>query len=104
MIRVSVYYPNKPEGKFDLGYYSTKHMGLVSDRLKPLGLLKWEIDKGLAGGQPGAPAPFVAIGHIYFNSVDDFQKAFGAHAAEIMADIPNYTDLEPQFQVSEVIG
>ena len=104
MIRVSVYYPNAPNGKFDLDYYASKHMGLVSDRLKPLGLLKWEIDKGLAGGTPDAPAPFVAIGHIYFNSVADFQKAFGAHAAEIMADIPNFTNLEPQIQVNEVMG
>jgi len=102
MIRVSVYYPSP--GKFDLGYYENNHMAMVGDRLKPLGLLRWEIDKGLAGGTPDAPAPFVAIGHIYFNSVADFQKAFGAHAAEIMADIPNYTDIEPQFQVSEVIG
>lgn len=104
MIRVSVHYPNTPNGKFDLDYFSSKHMSLVSDRLKPLGLRKWEIDKGLAGGQPGAPAPFVAIGHVYFDNVGDFQKAFGAHAPELMADIPNFTDVEPQFQVSEVIG
>jgi len=102
MIRVSVYYPNT--GKFDLDYYENKHMAMVAQRLNPLGLLRWEIDKGLAGGTPDAPAPFIAIGHIYFNSVADFQKAFGAHAAEIMADIPNYTNIEPQFQISEVIG
>ena len=102
MIRVSVYYPNT--GKFDLDYYEKKHMAMVAQRLNPLGLLRWEIDKGLAGGTPDAPAPFIAIGHIYFNSVADFQKAFGAHAAEIMADIPNYTNIEPQFQISEVIG
>ncbi|MFQ5494622.1 MAG: EthD family reductase [Phycisphaerae bacterium] len=104
MIRVSVYYPNSPDKKFDLDYYSTKHMGMVSDRLTPLGLVKWDVDKGLAGGTPADPAPFVAIGHIYFNSVDEFQKAFPAHAPEILADIPNFTDIEPQFQVSEVIG
>jgi hypothetical protein len=31
--------------------------------------------------------------HIYSDSVEAFQKGFGPHAKEIMADIPNYTDL-----------
>jgi uncharacterized protein (TIGR02118 family) len=104
MIRVSVYYPNKPDGRFDLDYYSGKHMDLVSARLKPMGMLRWEIDKGLAGANPGDPAPFVAVGHLYFNSTEEFEKAFGAHNEEIMGDIPNYTDIEPQFQISEVRG
>jgi uncharacterized protein (TIGR02118 family) len=104
MIRVSVLYPNTPDGKFDLDYYTGKHMSLVTDRLKPLGLQRWEVDKGLAGGSPDAPAPFVAVGHIYFNSVEEFQKAFGAHGAELMGDIPNFTNIEPQVQISEIIG
>lgn len=104
MIRVSAYYPYASDGKFDLDYYTGKHMAMVGERLKDMGLVKWEVDKGLAGGQPGAPAPFVAIGHLYFNSVDEFQKAFGAHAAEIMGDIPNFTDQQPEIQISEIIG
>ena len=104
MIRISALYPNTPDGKFDLDYYAGKHMSLVSDRLKPLGLLRWEVDKGLTGSSPDAPAPFVAAGHLYFNSVEEFQKAFGAHAAELWADVPNFTNIEPQFQVSEMIS
>jgi hypothetical protein len=34
--------------------------------------------------------------------VDAFQQAFGANAAEIVADIPNYTNAQPTVLVSEV--
>jgi uncharacterized protein (TIGR02118 family) len=40
--------------------------------------------------------------HLHFDSVDAFQQAFGAHAEEILADIPNYTNAEPTVLVSEV--
>ena len=39
----------------------------------------------------------------YFNAAADFQKGIGAHGKEIMGDIPNYTDLAPQIQVSEIV-
>ena len=103
MIRVSIYYPNSDGAKLDMDYYSLKHMPMVSEKLTPMGLQRWEIDKPLGGPAPDAPAPFLAIAHFYFNSVEEFQKAFGAHAQEIMADVPNYTQIQPQVQVSEVL-
>jgi len=42
--------------------------------------------------------------HLYFDSVEAFQTAFGPHSETIMGDIPNYTDLQPIIQVSEVKG
>jgi uncharacterized protein (TIGR02118 family) len=41
--------------------------------------------------------------HIFCDSVDEFQRGFGPHAKEILADIANYTDLAPVMQVSEVV-
>jgi len=104
MIRVSVLYANKDGGKFDHEYYAKKHMLLVKQRLGGLGLVRLEIDKGLAGGAPGAPAPFVCIGHLYFNSLGDFQKAMKEHGKELMGDVPNFTNLQPQVQISEIVG
>ena len=104
MIRVSVLYPASEGKKFDVDYYKNKHMKLVSDRLKPFGLVRTEVDKGVAGGAPGSAAPYVAIGHVYVNSLDGFQKGMGQHGKEIMADIPNYTNIQPQIQISEVVG
>jgi uncharacterized protein (TIGR02118 family) len=104
MIRVSVLYPQDAAKKFDGSYYTTKHMPLVRERFASFGLVRAEVDKGVAGGAPGAPAPFVYVAHLYFNSVADFQKAIGAHGTEIMGDIPNYTDIQPQIQISEIVA
>jgi uncharacterized protein (TIGR02118 family) len=38
----------------------------------------------------GSPAPYLALGHLYFESVDAFQKAWAPHAAQIVADVPNF--------------
>ena len=104
MVRISVLYPNEAGKKFDHDYYKNKHMTLVGERLKPFGLIRYEVDKGLGGGAPGAPAPFVGACHFYFNSVAEFQKGMGAHAKELMADVPNYTDITPQIQISDIVG
>jgi len=60
------------------------------------------VEQGMAGATPGSRPAFVAMGHLYFDSVAAFQSAFGPHASHIMADIPNYTDIQPTIQISEV--
>jgi len=102
MIKVSVMYPSAPGVRFDHEYYCDKHMTLVKTRMGD-SCKYYTVDKGLAGGAPGAPAPYVAMCHIFCESVATFQAGFGPHAQEIMADIPNYTDLTPVIQISEVI-
>lgn len=82
-------------------YYVNKHMPLVGDRCG--GALKgMSVDQGIAGGAPGQPATYSAVGCLLFESVEDFQNAFGPHVAEIMGDIPNSTDTTPVIQISEV--
>lgn len=102
MIKVSVMYPNTPGARFDHAYYRDKHMPMVK-RLLGEACLYYTVDKGLAGGAPGSPATYVGMCHLFFDSVEAFQAAFGPHAGPIMADIPNYTDLEPAIQISEVV-
>ena len=104
MIRVSVLYANESGKKFDADYYKNKHMKLAGDRLKSFGLIRYEVDKGLAGGAPNAPAPFVGACHFYFNTVEEFQKGMAAHGQELIADIPNYTNIQPTIQVSEIVS
>ena len=38
-----------------------------------------------------------------FKSMEDFQNGFFPHAGEFTADMPNYTDLVPQVQISEIV-
>jgi uncharacterized protein (TIGR02118 family) len=62
------------------------------------------VEQGLGGAAPGSRATYVAMGHLYFDSVEAFQGAFGPHAGAIMGDIPNYTDIMPTIQISEVVS
>jgi uncharacterized protein (TIGR02118 family) len=102
MIKVSVMYPNKSGARFDHVYYRDKHMPLVQSRLGDACRF-YTVDKGLAGGAPGAEPTYVAMCHIFSDSVEAFQAGMGRHGQEIMGDIPNYTDLQPVIQVSEVV-
>lgn len=102
MIKVSVMYPNTPGARFNHAYYRDKHMPLVQSRMGSA-CKYYTIDKGLAGGTADAPATYVGMCHIFCDSVESFQTAFGPHAQEIMGDIPNYTDIAPVIQISEVV-
>lgn len=101
MIKVSVLYPHGADAKFDMDYYVSQHIPMVR-RLTGDACKGATVEQGLSGGAAGEPPEYVAMGHLLFESVDDFQQAFGSHADEIMADIPNYTDIQPKIQISEV--
>ncbi len=103
MICVSVSYPGGPGKRFDHEYYQDKHRALVVDRLTSIGLARIEMDKGLSGLAPGSEPMFTGGGRLYFNSIEEFQQAMAAHGAELIADIPNFTDIQPQFQISEAV-
>ena len=101
MIKVAILYPNAEGKTFDMDYYSTKHMpmaaGLFGESLKAM-----SIDKGLASGVPNTPVPYLAIGYFYFDTMAAFQSAMGPNSAKLRADVPNYTNIQPVIQVSEV--
>ena len=100
MIKVSVFYPNRSGAKFDMRYYCEKHVPMVQQKLGAA-CKEVAVEQGIAG-MAGAPAAFIAMGHLYCDSVEAFQAAFAPHAQEIMADIGNYTDIEPTIQISDV--
>jgi uncharacterized protein (TIGR02118 family) len=101
MIKVSVLYPAGETTKFDMDYYCKNHMPMVGGKLGAA-CKSMAVEQGLAGGAAGVPPTYVAMGHLYFDSVDAFQAAFAPHASAIMADIPNYTNVQPIIQISEV--
>jgi uncharacterized protein (TIGR02118 family) len=101
VIKVSVLYPNSDDCTFDMTYYCDKHIPMVQnlcgDACKGVA-----VEQGLGGPAPGSPAAYVAMGHLLFDSVGEFQAAFEPHAAAIMGDIVNYTNSTPTVQISEI--
>jgi uncharacterized protein (TIGR02118 family) len=101
MITLSVFYPKTATSRFDMNYYVTSHIPLVR-RLLGRACVNAVVEEGLAGGEPGAPPAYAAIGVLSFESIESMQQAMTAHGTEIRADVPNYTNVVPIVQVSEV--
>ncbi len=102
MIKVSVLYPNSPDDNFNLTYYRDNHIPMVQGKLGAA-CKKITVEQGLSGAMPGSDATYIVMGNLYFDSIENFQSAFGPHAEAIMNDIPNYTNQQPVIQISEVI-
>jgi uncharacterized protein (TIGR02118 family) len=101
MIKVSVLYPSKPGNRFDVDYYLTVHMPMAA-RLLGNAIKEISVEIGIGGGAPGEPAPYAAIVGFSCESVDAFMTAFMPVIGELQGDIPNYTDIEPVVQISEI--
>ena len=103
MIRISILYPNNKGSRFDVSYYIDTHMPLSIRLLSAHpGFKGVSVEQGLGGAVPGSEPTYVAMCHFLFDSIEDFLGAFMPNAAVLQGDMPNYTDIEPVIQVSEV--
>jgi uncharacterized protein (TIGR02118 family) len=101
MIRVTFLYPNRPGSRFNADYYIDVHMPLAIRLLGPA-LKDVSAEIGISAAMPDQPAPYAAIAAFDFESVLAFTAAVMPHFAELQGDIPNYTDIEPVVQISEI--
>jgi uncharacterized protein (TIGR02118 family) len=104
MIRVTTLFPKTSDSHFDMEYYLSKHVPMTMSKLQSLGIpVEGEVDEGLGTVTPGEPAPYAAIGYLLFEKMEDLQKGLATHGAEIMADIPNFTNVQPQIQIGNIV-
>lgn len=104
MIRVTVLFPKTSDSHFDMNYYLNKHVPMTTAKLQSLGFpVTAQVDEGLGGLTPGQPAPYAAIGTLLFEKMEDLQAGLSTHGAEIMADIPNFTNVQPVIQVNNIL-
>jgi uncharacterized protein (TIGR02118 family) len=101
MVRVTVLYTNHPGSRFDVEYYLNTHVPLASKLLEPV-VKDLTVDVGASGAAPDTPPPFAAIFAITCESAQAFAEAFMPNAAELQGDIPNYTDIIPILQISDI--
>lgn len=95
MIRLSVLYPTTEGASFDHDYYRDKHVPLA---VKTWGLDGAEIDKGVDG-------PYVAAVHFAFADMGALQTAMSAAGTgDVIADVANYTTIQPVMQTSEIVS
>ncbi|WP_422047983.1 EthD family reductase [Shimia sp.] len=100
-VSLQVLYPVGEGTTFDHAYYASTHMDLVGEHMGPH-MVSAQASKGLAGG-PNVPSPFHAIATILFEDQAAMDAAMGA-AGPVMADIPNFTNVQPQIMIGEVMS
>ena len=94
MIRLSVFYPTTEGATFDHDYYRDTHVPLC---ISSWGLDGAEIDKGVDG-------PYVAAVHFRFESMEALGAAMAREGTgAVLADVANYTSIQPVLQTSEII-
>lgn len=104
MVKISILYPRREGGRFDFDYYVERHMPMSIELLGAhAGFRGVSVERGAQGAAPGTEAPFVAMCHFQFDSVEDFLAAFMPNAKTLQGDMPNYTDIEPIIQVNEIL-
>jgi uncharacterized protein (TIGR02118 family) len=102
MIVVSLLYPNGAGARFDQKYYAERHLPMVLEKMGSA-LKGAFVESGIGTVDPNMPPPFIAAFHGIYDSVEAFQQAFGANAAAIQGDIPNYTDIAPVIQIGTLV-
>lgn len=101
MITVSSLYPNTESSNFDMDYYCNKHIPMVQEKLGSA-LKGVTVEAGFKGVEPGSAPAFLSMGHLLFESFENFQTAFGPHANEMRADRANFTNIEPLVLMSNI--
>ncbi len=102
MIEVTVAYPAGQGRTFDMDYYLKTHIPLFQKRMGAA-MKTIRVSRGIGGSTPRTPAAFVAMVHATFDSAGVFASAFAPHSAELQEDAPNYTNIQPVVQISEVL-
>ncbi|HEY1264237.1 MAG TPA: EthD family reductase [Terriglobales bacterium] len=98
MYYVTVLYPHREGMRFDFDYYMSRHIPMVSRLLRTT----IEVTKGI-GTPTGTPPVFLYAARIRVRSLNEYQAAIAQHGAEIIGDMPNYTDVQPSVQIDEVV-
>lgn len=101
VFKLTILYPNTPDGTFDFDYYLNKHMPLSIER-QGAAVRSVLVEKGYSVDMPGVENAYVAICHFTYQSQDAFTDAFLPHAEELQGDIANYTNITPVIQFSTV--
>ena len=103
MLKVTAVYRWRVGATFNHDYYHSEHMRIARAALQPLGLVRLESDRVLYPGEP-RPGEVVALTNALFSNLQQAQTAAKATMAELSADIPNYTNIEPESYFAQMLS
>jgi len=96
-------YPNTPDTKFDFEYYTKQHIPLArklwADKLLNVQVVK----KAFLSVSDKKESEYLVIATFEVTSMEDLQDLIKNHSEILSNDFPNYTNVKPIIQISEVI-
>lgn len=101
--KVTVLYPNPDGANFNMDYYLSTHMPLVSKSWQQYGLKGWEVIQ-FEPGPDGAKPQYSVQATLIWDGPEDLGKAMGAEETkEVMGDIPNFSNQQPVLVAGKVL-
>lgn len=88
---------------FDLNYYISKHMALVTDTWAPFGLLSWQVLKFVA--DDGQDLEYSIGAFCTWESLEGAKEAISAPQSKIVfEDIVNFSNVKPLHMMATIEG
>ncbi|MDE0052394.1 MAG: EthD family reductase [Rhodospirillales bacterium] len=103
-VTLAMQYPAESGSSFDWDYFLNQHVPLIETALDVGGTDRIEVALGLTGAAPGEPAAYQAVLLVDFDSITAFYHRWRQEQHRIMSDIANFTNTQPEVQLSEVIA
>lgn len=105
---LSILYPatNPQTGeptRFDIDYYRDHHLTLIM-RLYGDSISRFELIKPDAPAEGFPPPQYAAVVNIYIADQAAFDAAQAEHGAELVADVPNFSDAQPMVTRGTIYG
>ncbi|KAF2750805.1 hypothetical protein M011DRAFT_455792 [Sporormia fimetaria CBS 119925] len=95
----TVLYPRKDGATFNMDYYLSTHMELVSKYWKQHGLKSWSVT------QLGPDSPYSVQANLEWESTDSLQNAMKDEGTkEIMEDVPKFSSESPVLIAGGVVA
>ena len=100
MVKLTVMYPRHEGCQFDMDYYTQKHIAIHKADPAVLGIV---IEEGQNAFRALGVPEMVCVAHFFYESIGKLNESRTPEkGARQLADIPNFTDITPCDQISEV--
>ena len=106
MVSIVIIYPYQKDYWFDWKYWTTTHQDIVHKLIDAYVtgsediLVERDRDFCFAAQDEKSPPAILLIAKMKFKSLDDFHKIPKESWEQVRADIPNFTNLKPEFMLS----
>lgn len=94
---ITVLFPNEQDANYDKNYYVNHHMPLIEQHWKKYGVQSWSVTD-FSSGPDGANPVYTFGSVVTWESKEGVERAFQSpEVAEIMSDVPNFSNKQPVF-------